>query len=286
MGSEMCIRDRVIGAAVAAAASALKSPPVQAPPPTPSLSSAPRRLNDRKVPDFWEDRPEFWFRIFDAHLAHFKPTERQCFDALLPLLTPAARAHLHSAIRNPGPQPYSKARLSLMRHFGKTPRQLARELRDARSIGEKLPTEFLDHVRGLVPDWNVFLEVVLLDALPANARDAALQQQGVDSMAEAADLVVLENRVAAASLHDTAVNSVSVLQDPDELSAPSPSVAAVSRDPKPHRRRFNSLCVIHSRFGDKAYKCANPKFCKMRGVLQQRPSPSAAPGNAPAGGRQ
>ena len=83
---------QMIGAAVSAAATAVANS--ARPAPSTSPSSAPRRLNDRKVPDFWEDKPEFWFRIFDAHLAHFNPTERRCFDALLPLLTPVSYTHL------------------------------------------------------------------------------------------------------------------------------------------------------------------------------------------------
>ena len=89
---------QVIGAAATAAVTAMAQAPPRALPAVPNVNpAAPRRLNDRKVPDFWEDRPEFWFRIFDAHLSHFNPSESQCFDALLPLLTPAARATVHSA---------------------------------------------------------------------------------------------------------------------------------------------------------------------------------------------
>ena len=102
---------QVIGAAASAAATAA----VKAATSTSKLSSdtspastpfsAPRRLNERKIPDFWEDKPDFWFRIFDAHLAHFNPSERQCFDTLLPLLTSAARATVHSVVKSPGTSP-------------------------------------------------------------------------------------------------------------------------------------------------------------------------------------
>ena len=299
---------QLIGAAATAAASAAVAnsasagQPQSQPMPQPQTGaqlpdpSAPRRLNDRKVPDFWEDRPEFWFRIFDAHLAHFTPTEMKCFDALLPLLTPAARAVVYSVIRSPGNQPYSKARQALLRHFGQTPRQMARDLRDGnRSLGEKLPTEFLDHVRGLVQDFNIFLEVVLLDALPKNARDAALQQDGVDAMASAADLVVLENRAAAMGLRDGAVNSIdaSFFEDVAPVQPAPPlqahaSVAAVSKDMRPQPK---DLCFIHSRWGKDAYKCASPRFCRMKSIIRPRPpQPTSSggqrpSGNGPAGGQ-
>ena len=83
-------------AAATAAATAVAAAPRHAAATGTSNPAVPRRLNDRKVPDFWEDRPEFWFKIFDAHLAHFNPTEKVCFDALLPLLTPAARSTVNS----------------------------------------------------------------------------------------------------------------------------------------------------------------------------------------------
>ena len=185
----------MIGAAASAAASAavasVPRPPSGA---ASSSSSAPRRLNERKVPDFWEDKPDFWFRIFDAHLSHFAPSELKCFDALLPLLTPAARATVHSLIRSPGRAPYTKARQVLLRHFGRTPHQLAREFRETRSLGDMLPSELADHLQSLLPDINAIYEVVLLDSLPSNARDAALQQTGLAAMAAAADQVVLGNR--------------------------------------------------------------------------------------------
>ena len=188
---------QIIGAAATAAATAVATSSRS--PSSSSTPTAPRRLNERKVPDFWEDRPEFWFRIFDSHLSHFSPSEQHCFDTLLPLLTPAARAVVHSVIRTPGATPYSKARESLLRHFGRTPRQLAREFMVSHSVGDKLATEFLDHIMGLAPDIMKLYEVVLLDALPANARVAALQHSNVHAMARPADEVILENRAEAAS---------------------------------------------------------------------------------------
>ena len=253
MGSEMCIRDspqlnpftpewfaQVIGAAASsaatAAAQAVAGSQRQAPPANPA---APRRLNDRKVPDFWEDRPEYWFRIFDAHLAHFNPSEKHSFDALLPLLTPAARATVHSVIRTPGRDPYSKAREALLLHFGRTPRQNARELRETRSMGDRLPSEFLDHALGLLPDVKTYFEIILLDALPPNARIAALQHTDLRAMAKAADAVVLENRAEAEVVHpvSAAVNAMSLLDDDNPTggcllyTSPSPRDGLLSRMP-------------------------------------------------------
>ena len=287
--------EKIIGTAVAAAASAAVASTTaasarQSTPTTPSSGAVPRRLNERKVPDFWEDRPEFWFRIFDAHLSHFNPSEQRCFDALLPLLTPAARTTVHSVIRTPGGTPYSKAREALLRHFGRTPRQLARELRDTRSMGDMLATELLDHLYGLLPDVKVLFEVILLDALPANARVAALQHSNVRAMARAADEVILENRAAAECVRP-AVSSLSLLDgdldSSDAFQQPllpqaAPAVAAVSRGPRPPFKKTETLCAVHNRYGKEAYKCMSPRSCRMHNIIKPRPASSAS-GNGKAG---
>ena len=295
---------QIINAAATTAATAAATavaggrPPTTQTSPAPQNPAAPRRLNDRKVPDFWEDRPEFWFQIFDAHLGHFNPTEKQCFDALLPLLTSTAQTVVHSVIRTPGGSPYSRAREALLRHFGRTPRQLAREFLEtcqSRSLGDRLPSEFLDHILGLLPDPRVAFEVALLDALPATARVAALQHSGASLhvMASAADAVVLEARAEAeASRSSPSVNAASILDSACDTTVPpplSPVVAAVGRDRRPAQRgnkSDTSICANHVRYGKETYKCLSPSSCKMSHVLKPKPSASPASGNARAGSRQ
>ena len=147
-----------------------------------------------------------------------------------------------------------------------------------------LPSEFLDHLRGLLPDINAIYEVALLDALPPNARDAALQHTGMDAMATAADLVVLGNRALAAA--QPVINAVSIPHLEDSFDDGPPAVAAVARTSRPPLRKTDTLCAIHARYGKEAYKCQSPNSCKMRHVVRPRPPPSTAPGNGPAGGRQ
>ena len=77
-----------------------------------------------------------------------------------------------------------------------------------------LPSELADHLQSLLPDINAIYEVVLLDSLPSNARDAALQQTGLAAMAAAADQVVLGNRsLDAASASISALSSGRLSRD-------------------------------------------------------------------------
>ena len=271
---------QVINAAVTAAAAAVAAMPQRSQPQCSSL--APTKLSDRKVPDFWESKPEEWFRIFDAHLAYFKPSQDASFNTLLPLLTPAALSKMTPILRVPGPTPYTAAKTALLKHFAKTPRDLARELRELRSLGDSTPSEILAHIRGLLPDPDVLFEVVLLDLLPSNARDAALQHSTLDAMAAAADLIVAENQVAASL---PAVSAISSEASSDGPSQALPVAAAITSSP--------DLCPVHARYGRAAYRCANPASCRMKNVIRQRPSSSAsssstlspASGNSRAGGR-
>ena len=267
---------QVINAAVTAAATAVAALPPRGSAQSARSSMAPTKLSDRKVPDFWESKPEEWFRIFDAHLAFFGPTEEACFNTLLPLLTPAALSKMTPILRIPGRNPYTRAKTTLLKHFAKTPRDLCRELRELRSLGDSTPSEMLAHIRGLMPDPDVFFEVVLLDLLPANARDAALQHKSLDAMAAAADLIVAENAVAAAS---PAVSSVS-LGDSD-AAVVNAITNAVSPSP-------SDLCQVHAKYGKTAYRCASPATCRMKNIIRQRPPStrsSPAPGNSKAGSR-
>ena len=197
---------------------------------------------------------------------------------------------MHCVIRTPGLTPYTKARESLLRHFGRTPRQLAREARESRSLGDKLPSEFLDHLMALLPDVKTFYEVALLDALPSNARVAALQHSSVLDMARAADAVVLESRAELESSR-AAVNALSLLDEDvgrsPAMPAPLTPVVAAVGGRAPVRR---DLCSAHARWGKKTYKCSAPSSCRMSKVIAPRPpsttsSQSSAPGNGRAGGQ-
>ena len=141
---------------------------------------------------------------------------------------------------------------------------------------------------GLLPDVRTYFEVTLLDALPANARVAALQHTDLFDMARAAEAVVLENRAEAESSHLQATSSVNALSlldsDCDGVVPPpmAPTVAAVAR-PRHPQKKSDSLCANHARYGKETYKCQSPSTCRMRGVIKPRPETSAS-GNGPAGG--
>ena len=162
-----------------------------------------------------------------------------------------------------------------------------------------LPSEYIDHMLGLLPDPRTLYEVYLLDALPPNARVAALQHSSLHAMARAADAVVLESRAVSESVNSTgaSINSMSLLDTalsnvtsvpPPLLPTPPPSasVASLQRDRRSAQpRKPSSLCGNHAKYGKEAYRCLLPSSCKMSHIICPRPT-STAPGNAKAGSRQ
>ena len=128
----------------------------------------------------------------------------------------------------------------------------------------------MEHLQSLLPDVSALYEVKLLDALPSNARDAALQQTGLQAMLAAADQVVLGNRAVAASY--SSISAISHDNDSPLFQADAePLVAAVSRrvgpgtapavPQRPATRKNGDLCPIHARYGKEAYKCLRPSYC-------------------------
>ena len=234
-----------------------------------------------------------WFRLFDRHVAPFKPSQAQKFDALLPLLTTAACKHVQPVVRSPGLDPYTRAKVSLIRHFDKTPRDLARECRKLDSLGDMLPSDMLEHIYGLLPDPKIIYEVIFLDLLPPAARHAALQHSYLPAMATAADKIILEGATASPS-----VASVSELAAATaSLAVEDISAVTSGRSQQPSRgrdrdsrppRALRFLCSNHARWGRNAHRCGDPATCHMKDLIRPRqeglPLSRPASGNGQAGG--
>ena len=179
-----------------------------------------------------------WFRLFDRHVIPFKLSPAEKFDALLPLLSTAACKHVQPIVRSPCPDPYTRAKMSLIRHFDQTPRDRARDFRRLESLGDMMPTDMLEHIYGLLPGPMVIYEVVLLDLLPPAAKDAALQHSSLSAMAAAADKIVLEGSPASPAAPSATVAELATAASPlaiDEVS----SVNAASRSQASRGRDHN-----------------------------------------------
>ena len=77
-------------------------------------------------------------------------------------------------------------------------------------LGDRLPCEFLKHLKVLCSDLTPLYEVTLLDALPDAARTAAILQSTPEEIAIAAEHVIKNKRAAPAYVEVASVDACSV----------------------------------------------------------------------------
>ena len=219
-----------------------------------------------------------WFRLFDGQFPATMSEDIR-FNALLNHLPSTALPFVDHILRAPGQTPFTRAKNCLVKHYEVSPRDRARTLRTLSSLGDRTPSEMLYYMRSLLPDHpdSPLFEVIFLDLLPANARDAAVKHDILEDMADAADKVLAEA---------PAVTSVSsVEQDNDEALAQvsRSSSTPSSFNSKRSQPKNPPVCYVHKNYGRNAFRCASPRTCSMKDFISRPDSARSAPGNANAG---
>ena len=78
-----------------------------------ALPHRPQGVDRKLIPQFWENRPAAWFRIFEVHV----PNEgMKRFDYLLSFLSSTALNQIDSIVDAPTQQPYKDAKEALLSH--------------------------------------------------------------------------------------------------------------------------------------------------------------------------
>jgi hypothetical protein len=142
---------------------------------------------------------------------------------------------------------YERLKERLTDSYAKTRWQQAFALIKHPDLGDRRPSALMDEMLALLPtgarsDDTIFLALFLL-RLPISMRDhlAAADHKTAADMARHADTIW--DRVQGSAV--------------TAISAPVDAVA--SRSPaRDSRRRDQSLCYYHNRFGKKAHKCEAP----------------------------
>ena len=266
-----------VAEAIAALPDMLATALARAPPGVAAVDGAavppalPREPRDRRVPDFWEQAPAAWFRILDRHFTtsagRQNLTEAHKFDLLLPLLQGPAVKLVLRLVHNPPDNVFTVAKDTLVRHFSKTPEDMAAELHGLSSFGERTAIEHLEHMRSLQPNdpETALFRHIFLQCVPSHVRPSVSSIQDLSEMAKATDtaLATTPATLAVSMVGDCAVDC---------------GVDAVSL---PRDKLSDGLCFIHARYGQDAHKCAS-NLCKMRKTIKKKVRGS---GNAPAGGQ-
>ena len=262
----------------------------------PAAAAAPTPVGgvDRKVPDFWEARPAAWFYVFERKATG---TSEAKFDALLAFLTTNALSQIDDIIDAPLQDPYDAAKKALLSHFTRNKLDRANDLRFITSLGDRTPSGLLRYMRSCQPgepETSLFT-VIFLNALPKNAKDAALNLDDplLDDIATVADRILAVPDATTAGVSavsapflwdDVAIYAVQSSSgrpgipakfSPDQINASfAPGISPL--DP--------TLCTTHARFGANAYSCAAPSSCRLKDVLRKKGhKKTSASGNSNAG---
>ena len=223
--------------------------------PPPELPSS--KLHDRKVPDFWETKPTSWFHVFESHLDKSAPqSEKNKFALLLPLLTTNAVEQVDRLVRAPPEDVYTVAQKKLLAHFERDPLEMATELLNLTSLGDRSAESFLEYMRSLQPGEpeTTLFRCIFLRCLPRHICTVVAHHKTLDAMAIAADIAI---------------------RTTPEIS--SLSINALGAD-HPRDKLIDGLCAIHAKYGRDSYNCLLSS-CRMKNILKKKS------GNAPAGRR-
>ena len=273
--------------------------------PDETVSSAVCRVSVR-LPTFWPDRPAVWFAQAEAQfeLADITP-QRTKFNYVVSQLNQQQAAEVEDIIISPPEhEPYDRLKAELVRRLSTSCEQRVRQLLSHEEMGDRKPSQFLRHLKGLAPDVpDDFLRTIWASRLPPHVQ-AILAGQTEGSLVSASHLAdriceVTPLPATASITPSTPGSTDGILEEIRELSRQVASLRASqthyrshsrdrhrshSRDRhRPHSRdrrgstSDNSLqpegiCWYHWQFGDEARKCSQPCSHQQRDVRQQRDS--------------
>lgn len=193
--------------------------------------------------------------------------------------------------RPPAQQPYDTLKKTILERLSTSREQRLHELLYAATIGDRLPSAFLRHLRTLAPDdvTESLLRSIWSSRLPQQIRVAIAgrDHEPLETVAKLADDVTQVLRSPATSVCATTANlpSPGSNQDlRDQVAALTDAVSALrsnfrqdnsrhrsSRSPErsssPSRRKTSpsrrGYCFYHERFGSSARNCTKP--CSYQG---------------------
>ena len=245
-----------------------------------------------KLPQFWHGNPEVWFKQIESVFTTRNPaitTQQTKFDYVVQSLDNSTADRVQSIILNPPAQPYDKLKAALIATFGKSQAAKDQEILNLSGLGDKRPSELLQHMKNMNADPNTLFKAFFLAQLPPDVRKilATSGKTDIDELAIEADRIVEvsrlsnESQVNAASSWmrtnnplDNGIHSpmASTRRWPPRASGLSPHPTpldtrpAVKMDTRPAGGRtpwriVPGLCRLHSRFGELATSCTPP--CKF-----------------------
>ena len=240
-----------------------------------------------KLPPFWSGNPEVWFKQIESVFATRKITVQQTkFDYVVQALDNSTAEKVQSVILSPPEDPYITIRKVLIDIFGKTQAQKDQDVLNINGLGDKKPSELLQHIHNLNADPATLVRAFFLTQLPPEVRQilALSDKTDIKELAKEADRVMEVSRLS----NNSQVNATSGYR---KSGGRHPDSRSGGRNPGDQHPVYKSdqqwplipgLCKYHSKFGDRARSCLSP--CKFQNVPGTGKHPTfSGPGNGTPG---
>ena len=229
-----------------------------------------------KLPLFWSGNPEVWFKQVESVFTTRNPkvtVQQTKFDYVIQALDNNTADRVQNIILAPPEEPYDKLKAALIGAFSKTQAEKDQELLHLNGLGDKKPSELLQHMQNLNVDPATLFKALFLAQLPSEVRRilASSEKTDIGDLAREADRITEVSKLT----NESQVNATGEYRKPFRRHP----VGEQSKDQKVNTRSDQTwtllpgMCKYHSRFGKLARNCLQP--CKFHTVSE--------PGNCQSG---
>ena len=181
----------------------------------PSQSPAQVNATAVKLPSFWQGNPEVWFRQVESVFATRNPaitTQDTKFEYVIQALDNNTAERVQNIILDPPENPYDAMKTALIRVFGKTQAEKDQTLLGLNGLGDRKPSELLQHMQNLNADPATLFKALFLAQLPPDVQRIFTKS----SKTEIADLALEADRITEVTrlTQDTQINATETSQVP------------------------------------------------------------------------
>ena len=239
-----------------------------------------------KLPLFWSGNPEIWFKQVESFFSTRKPqiTNQQTkFDYVIQALDNSTADRVQAIILSPTDEPYDTLKAALIEIFGKTQTQKDQEVLNINGLGDKKPSELLQHIHNLNADPKTLVKALFLAQLPPEVRQilAVSDKTDIKDLAKEADRIMEVSQLA----NNSRVNATGEPRKPFRRNPVNP-VSKSDQHPVSKSDHqwplLPGLCKYHSKFGVRARSCLLPfKLHNISGTGKRPTFPE--PGNGTPG---
>ncbi|XP_026668765.1 uncharacterized protein LOC113464226 [Ceratina calcarata] len=137
-----------------------------------------------RIPDFCPADPEMWFCMIERSFeASGVSVEKTKFGYILGALDPRYAAEVRDIIVDPpDSEPYQKLKSELIRRLSSSQEQKTRRLLELEEMGDRKPSQFLRHLRGLAGNAvsDAVLRTLWMGRLPTSMQVILATQKDVE----------------------------------------------------------------------------------------------------------